>query len=91
MTDAIRILVVDDDFATRLLASEALLADGFTPLEAADGREALEQFDRTQPHAILLDINMPELDGYEVCRRIRRRPGAGGSGGTPRSRRARAC
>lgn len=75
MTEAIRILVVDDDFATRLLASEALLADGFTPLEAADGREAIEQFDRTQPHAILLDINMPGLDGYEVCRRIRRRPG----------------
>ncbi|HET9620917.1 MAG TPA: response regulator [Kofleriaceae bacterium] len=70
-----RILVVDDDFATRLLASEALLADGFTPVEAADGREAIEQFDRTQPHAILLDIQMPALDGYEVCRRIRRRPG----------------
>lgn len=71
----IRILVVDDDFATRLLASEALLADGFTPYEAADGREALEQYDRTQPDAVLLDVHMPELDGYEVCRRIRRRPG----------------
>jgi PleD family two-component response regulator/EAL domain-containing protein (putative c-di-GMP-specific phosphodiesterase class I) len=71
----IRILVVDDDFATRLLASEALLADGFASFEAADGREALEQYDRTQPDAVLLDVHMPELDGYEVCRRIRRRPG----------------
>jgi predicted signal transduction protein with EAL and GGDEF domain/FixJ family two-component response regulator len=71
----IRVLVVDDDFATRLLASEALLANGFAPIEAADGREALDQYDRTQPHAVLLDVHMPQLDGYEVCRRIRRRPG----------------
>jgi CheY-like chemotaxis protein len=70
-----RILVVDDDFATRLLASEALHAAGFAPLEAEDGREALEQYDRTSPDAILLDINMPVLDGYEVCRRVRMRPG----------------
>jgi CheY-like chemotaxis protein len=70
-----RILVVDDDFATRLLASEALLADGFAPHEAEDGREALAQYDRLQPDAVLLDVHMPELDGYEVCRRIRRRPG----------------
>src|ERR1043165_208938 len=71
----IRILVVDDDFATRLLASEALLAAGFAPIEAEDGREALDRFDRTSPDAILLDINMPGIDGYEVCRRIRMRPG----------------
>ena len=70
-----RILVVDDDFATRLLASEALLAAGFAPIEAEDGREALAQYDRNAPDAVLLDIHMPELDGYEVCRRIRLRPG----------------
>jgi DNA-binding response OmpR family regulator/predicted signal transduction protein with EAL and GGDEF domain len=70
-----RILVVDDDFATRLLASEALLAAGFAPLEAEDGREALAQYDRAAPDAVLLDIHMPGLDGYEVCRRIRMRPG----------------
>ncbi|TMQ07940.1 MAG: response regulator [Deltaproteobacteria bacterium] len=76
MTDQpTRILVVDDDFATRLLASEALLAAGFAPLEAQDGREALDQYDRSAPEAVLLDINMPQLDGYEVCRRIRMRPG----------------
>jgi CheY-like chemotaxis protein/predicted signal transduction protein with EAL and GGDEF domain len=72
---ATRILVVDDDFATRLLACEALLADGFEPIEAADGREAIEQYDRKSPAAILLDVNMPGLDGYEVCRRVRLRPG----------------
>ncbi|HEX3760071.1 MAG TPA: response regulator [Kofleriaceae bacterium] len=74
-----RILVVDDDFATRLLASEALLAAGFAPLEAEDGREALDQYDRTSPDAVLLDIHMPGLDGYEVCRRIRMRPGGVGT------------
>jgi len=71
----IRILVVDDDFATRLLASEALLADGFEPLEAEDGREAIDQYDRTAPAVILLDVNLPDIDGYEVCRRIRLRAG----------------
>jgi CheY-like chemotaxis protein/EAL domain-containing protein (putative c-di-GMP-specific phosphodiesterase class I) len=71
----IRILVVDDDFATRLLASEALLADGFEPLEAEDGREAIEQYDRSSPAVILLDVHMPGIDGYEVCRRIRLRSG----------------
>ena len=75
MSDPPRILVVDDDVATRLLASEALLADGFSPYEAEDGHEALAQYDRETPDAILLDINMPRLDGYEVCRRIRQRPG----------------
>lgn len=75
MPDQPRILVVDDDFATRLLASEALIADGFAPVEAEDGHEALAEFDRQTPDAILLDINMPGLDGYEVCRRVRQRPG----------------
>ncbi len=75
MTDQPRILVVDDDLATRLLASEALLADGFSPVEAEDGHDALAQFDRQTPDAILLDVNMPGIDGYEVCRRVRQRPG----------------
>jgi CheY-like chemotaxis protein/predicted signal transduction protein with EAL and GGDEF domain len=75
MSDQPRILVVDDDLATRLLASEALLADGFSPFEAEDGHAALAQYDRETPDAILLDVNMPGLDGYEVCRRIRQRPG----------------
>jgi len=70
-----RILVADDDLATRLVASEALLAAGFALLEAEDGRDALAQYDRHAPDAVLLDIHMPGLDGYEVCRRIRMRPG----------------
>lgn len=68
-----RILVVDDDFATRMLASAALTSDGFETIEAENGLEALARFDEEPPAAVLIDVNMPELDGYEVCRRIRAR------------------
>jgi DNA-binding response OmpR family regulator/predicted signal transduction protein with EAL and GGDEF domain len=71
----IRILVVDDDLATRLLVSEALLTSGFEPVEAEDGRQAIEHYDRMALGAILLDVHMPGIDGYEVCRRVRLRPG----------------
>jgi len=71
----IRVLVVDDDLATRLLASEALSAEGFDACEAEDGRDGLDQYSRHAPEAVLLDVNMPHLDGYEVCRRIRKLPG----------------
>jgi CheY-like chemotaxis protein len=70
-----QVLVVDDDLATRLLAVEALLTAGFAPIEAADGHEALARYDHGAPPAILLDVNMPGLDGYEVCRRVRQRSG----------------
>lgn len=71
----IRVLVVDDDLATRLLACEALAADGFEAVEAEDGQDGLDQYHRCAPDAVLLDVNMPRLDGYEVCRRIRQLPG----------------
>lgn len=70
-----RVLVVDDDLATRLLACEALAAEGFEAIEAEDGRDGMEQYQRYSPEAVLLDVNMPHLDGYEVCRRIRKLPG----------------
>lgn len=70
-----RVLVVDDDLATRLLACEALAAEGFEAIEAEDGRDGMEQYQRFAPEAVLLDVNMPHLDGYEVCRRIRKLPG----------------
>ena len=69
-----KILVVDDDAALRLLVCAALDQSGMDVIEAADGREALESFDRYQPDAVLLDVMMPELDGFATCRAIREKP-----------------
>lgn len=66
------ILVVDDDAHIREVVSFALQNGGYAVVEAADGREAINQFNRVQPDIIVLDIMMPELDGTEVCREIRK-------------------
>ncbi|GLT23385.1 hypothetical protein GCM10007933_28510 [Zoogloea oryzae] len=68
-----RVLIVDDDFTARLLEREALEQSGFTVVEASDGAEALAAVDRQPPDLMLLDVGMPGLDGFEVCRRLRRR------------------
>lgn len=67
-----RILVVDDDPHIRDVICFALANAGMTAVAAADGLEALARFEREAPDLIILDIGMPELDGIEVCRRIRR-------------------
>jgi PAS domain S-box-containing protein len=69
------ILVADDDITTRMLASECLGQAGFSVIEAKDGREALELFHQLQPQAVMLDVLMPEVDGYDVCRCLRQQPG----------------
>ena len=66
-----RILVVDDDPHIREVVQFALDKEGFDTLEAGDGAQALERFAADRPDLIVLDITMPELDGTEVCRRIR--------------------
>ena len=66
-----RILVVDDDPHIREVVQFALDKEGFSTVEAKDGAEALERFAAEKPDLIVLDITMPELDGTEVCRRIR--------------------
>lgn len=64
------VLVVDDDEMIRHLVRTVLEADDFTVVEAADGRQALEQVEATTPDVIVLDVMMPELDGVEVLRRL---------------------
>jgi two-component system OmpR family response regulator len=66
-----RILIVDDDPSLRDIVRFALQKAGFSTLEAGDGRAALELFSQHAPDLVILDILMPELDGTEVCRRIR--------------------
>jgi two-component system OmpR family response regulator len=68
-----RILVVDDDPRLREVVRYALSREGFEIEEAGDGRAALVACDRHRPDLVVLDVVMPELDGIEVCRRIRRR------------------
>lgn len=68
------ILVVDDDPSVRLLAREALNQAGFKVLDASDGQRAIELFLAHTPSLILLDVLMPGLDGFAVCRAVRARP-----------------
>ena len=67
-----RILVVDDDQHIREVICVALRKAGLDPREARDGKEALARFAADPPALIVLDIGMPELDGLEVCRQIRK-------------------
>jgi diguanylate cyclase (GGDEF)-like protein/PAS domain S-box-containing protein len=69
-----RVLVIDDDFAMRLLVSESLELAGFAVDQAENGHEALEVFDRVHPDVVLTDAMMPEMDGFETCIELRKRP-----------------
>jgi putative two-component system response regulator len=70
-----KILVADDEAANRQLLEEILRAQGYNVILAHDGRGALEEFERHNPDLVLLDVMMPQLDGFEVCRRVKRAPG----------------
>jgi len=67
-----KILVVDDESNIRDLASLYLEKEGFIVESAANGIEALEKFAAVQPAMVILDVMMPGMDGFEVCREIRR-------------------
>ncbi len=69
------ILVVDDEPTLRETLAEALEADGYRVVTAADGREGLTRFRAERPDLILLDLMLPEMSGIEVCRIIRRESG----------------
>ncbi|MCM1985187.1 response regulator [Lyngbya confervoides] len=69
-----KILVVDDSLTEREYLKQLLEASGITVLEASDGLNALEQMKSFQPDMIFLDIVMPRMNGYEVCRKIKSNP-----------------
>lgn len=66
-----RVLIVDDDPAIRKFVRANLEARGYDCLAAADGDEAIEIIEKELPQLIILDINMPKVDGFEVCRQVR--------------------
>ena len=74
MSDETTILVVDDQPQNIRLLEAVLTPRGYRVLSADSGAEALDLLAREQPHLVLLDIVMPGMDGYEVCRRIRENP-----------------
>ena len=67
-------LVIDDDAVVRLLAREALEQSGWFVEEAENGRRGLETFTKRPPDFVLLDVMMPELDGFATCAELRKLP-----------------
>jgi diguanylate cyclase (GGDEF)-like protein len=65
------VLVADDDPVMRLLMLEMLSQVGLDAIEAADGHMAVARFQQNQPDLVLLDVDMPQMDGFAVCRAIR--------------------
>ncbi len=74
LATAQRILVVDDNVDAAMMLERLLQLNGKQTRIAHSGLEALELAERFRPHLILLDIGLPKLNGYEVCRRIRQQP-----------------
>jgi DNA-binding NtrC family response regulator len=66
-----KVLVVDDDSSTRFTIGEFLSNSGFAPVEAQNGRVAIDIFKKEEPLLVLLDLAMPEMDGIECMRRLR--------------------
>ena len=68
-----RILIVDDDPPVRRMLARTIGAEGYVVGEAADGAQALVAVEANAPDLVVLDVTMPGLDGFEVCRQMRRR------------------
>ena len=66
-----KVLYIEDNLTNRLLVLRVLTAEGHTVLEAGNGLQGLDIARRERPDLILVDINMPDLDGYEVAARLR--------------------
>lgn len=69
------ILYVEDNPENRLLVRRILQAEGFTIVEAANAARALDEIQKQHPDLILMDINMPDVDGYTLTSRLKTIPG----------------
>lgn len=74
MSDHPLVLVVDDDRMLNLLACEMSKKAGFAVIAAHNGEQALTLFHQHQPDAVLLDVYLPDMDGFRVCEQIRQPP-----------------
>lgn len=72
MKKAIKILLVDDDIKNSMLLKRFIEAEGYEVIYANNGKAGLDIYREAHPDLILLDINMPELDGFEMARTIRK-------------------
>jgi two-component system, sensor histidine kinase and response regulator len=77
--DGLRILLVEDVVENQILAGELLRQRGYSIVVAANGKEAVQSFDRESFDVILMDIQMPEMDGVEATTLIRQREKASGA------------
>jgi len=68
------ILIVDDDLGIRLSVSDYLEMAGYSVLTSDNGQNALAMVSQHQPHLIVTDVTMPQMDGYELIRQVRRQP-----------------
>ena len=69
-----RILYIEDNFENRILIKRILEAEGYVILEADDGPTGMRVAEQEAPDLILMDINLPEIDGYEVTAKLRQNP-----------------
>jgi len=69
--DRPRVLVVEDEPDMNNLLADVLRAFDFQPVQAADGREALDRLGEQRPDAVILDLMLPGMSGYELCRRLK--------------------
>ena len=75
MSNNATILYVEDNSDNRTLVRRVLTAEGYTLIEAVDAMQALDILKNTQPDLILMDINMPDMDGYSLTAKIKGTPG----------------
>jgi DNA-binding response OmpR family regulator len=71
VSNASKILVVDDNVDNVELLTKRLKASGYRTCEAYDGEQALEKIEEEEPDLVILDLMLPKLDGFEVCRRLK--------------------
>ena len=68
------ILYVEDNISNRVLVRRILAADGYEVIEAENAQQAMETIESINPNLILMDINMPDMDGYTLTRRLKKIP-----------------